>query len=398
MEADILHIKEIFHDDEDFIKQAYVITHKRNRKKMNTALTDNTVCRRSRLDLFSDTVRLLRWREKQAGRLCFSVTARLDAGPRPDLQAMLTDWVGKGLKLIQWQIPEDLVQMPAGLLWRTAKAGIWNHVAGPDLSGHKTKTELLRFVLDHPHVVHSFDLPEGDPLPAMTHAYDDIDPLPGVPFWRTLKGPSQILSYLGQYPASHLMRLRWDQGTRIVLGDAMVFHFKAPPDLPCGYLDQIHAMVLAGGSVDAAHVRANLENAYLIGYAVENNKIVGCSCLKHPRDALIRRLKTATGMDFSGCVERGYTSVRPEYRSLGVGRRLLEGLTSRAGTYKVFAIIGEDNLATQKIARWNDTRKITTYFSEKTNKQMGIWMPAHMDPPKKENDPGSDPSERKEFQ
>jgi GNAT superfamily N-acetyltransferase len=365
---------------------------------MNTVSPDNPVCRESHLDLFSDTDRLLRWRKEQAGRLCFSVTARLDAGPPPDLPAMLADWVEKGLKLIRWQIPEDLKQMPAGLLWRTAKAGIWNHVADPDLSGHKTKTELVRFILDHPHVVHSFDLRQGAPLPAMTHAYEDIDPLPGIPFWRTLKGTSQILSYLARYPASHLMRFRWDQDTRITLGDAMVFQFASPPDLPSGYLDRIHAMVLAGGSVDAAHVRANLENAYLIGYAVENKKIVGCSCLKHPRDALIRRLKTATGMDFSGCVERGYTSVRPEYRSLGVGRRLLEGLTARAGTSKVFAIIGEDNPATQKIARWNNTRKITTYFSEKTHKLMGIWMPAHMDPPEKEHGPGPDPSEGKERQ
>jgi len=365
---------------------------------MNKAFPNNPVCRESPLDLFSDTDRLHRWREEQPGLLCFSVTARLDAGPPPDLAVMLAEWVEKGLKLIQWQIPDDLEQMPAGLLWRTAKAGIWNHVAGPDLSGHKTKTELVRFILDHPHVVHSFDLPEREPLSAMTHAYDDIDPLPGVPFWRTLKGPSQILSYLARYPASHLVRFRWDHGTRITLGNAMAFHFKSPPDLPSGYLNLIHAMVLAGGSVDAAHVRANLENACLIGYALENKKIVGCSCLKHPREALIRRLKAATGMDFSGCVERGYTSVRPEYRSLGVGRRLLEGLTARAGTYKVFAIIGEDNPATQKIARWNNTRKITTYFSEKTNKLMGIWMPSHMDPPEKENGPGPELSERKENQ
>jgi GNAT superfamily N-acetyltransferase len=365
---------------------------------MNTAFPNDPVCRESRLDLFSDTDRLLRWREEQAGLLCFSVTALLDTVVPPDLPARLAEWVEKGLKLIRWQIPEDLEQMPAGLLWRTAKAGIWNHVAGPDLFKHKTKTELVRFILDHPHVVHSFDLPDRGTLPVMTHAYDEIDPLPGVPFWRTLEGPSQILSCLVQYPASHLMRSRWVQGARITLGDAMVYQFESPPGLPAGYLDRIHAMVLAGGSVDATHVRANLENAYLIGYAVENKKIVGCSCLKHPRDALIRRLKTATGMDFSGCVERGYTSVRPEYRSLGVGRRLLEGLTARAGTCKVFAIIGEDNPATQKIARWNNTRKITTYFSEKTNKLMGIWMPAHMDPPVKEHDPGPDLPEGKKCQ
>jgi GNAT superfamily N-acetyltransferase len=333
------------------------------------------------------------WREKQTEPVCFSVTARLDAVLPPDLPAMLEKWTGQGLKMILWQSPENRVQVPADLLWQTARAGIWNHVSASDLFENGTGAVLERFILNHPHVVHSFDLPADRPLPEMTHAYDEIDPLPGIPFWQTLTGPSQILSYLGKYPAAHLVRTRWDHGTRMVLGTDITFFFVPPANLTPAYLDQIHAMVLAGGSVNATHVRSNLENAYLIGYAMENKKIAGCSCLKHPRDALIQRLKTATGMDFSGCVERGYTSVRPEYRSLGVGRRLLEGLTARVGKYKIFAVIDEKNLATQKIARWNHTRKITTYFSEKTNKHMGIWMPAHMQPPRKENDSGHVPSQ-----
>ncbi|MFN2437003.1 MAG: GNAT family N-acetyltransferase [Desulfotignum sp.] len=358
-----------------------------------------SLCRHCPLDFFSDMDKVCRWYEKQTDPVCFSVTARLDVVSLPsDLPGMLTEWINKGLKMIQWQCPKHLGAMPAGLLWQTAKAGIWNHVLGPDLFAKGAGTVPAGFILNHPHVVYSFDLPENGLPPGMAHAYDDIDPLPGIPFWQTLTGPDAILSCLTRYPASHLARIRWDHGIRLVLGKEIQFYFVSPTDLPPGYLDQVHAMVLAGGSVDSAYVRANLENAYLIGYALENQKIVGCSCLKHPRDALIRRLKTATGMDFSGCVERGYTSVRPEYRSLGVGRRLLEGLTAQSGKYQVFAIIDENNLATQKIARWNDTRKITTYFSEKTNKQMGIWMPAHMRPPEKENDPGPEQPDSEDIQ
>ncbi len=293
----------------------------------------------------------------------------------------MAQWVNKGVKLIQWQCPKDRSSMPTDLWWQAAKAGIWNHVSGQDLFDNGIDTIPVLYILNQPHVVHSFELPnDRSQLSAMSHAYDKIDPLPGIPFWQTLSGPEEILSCLARYPASHLARLRWGQGARIVLGNDIGFYFVSPGDLPPGYLDQVCAMVIAGGSVDSTHVRSNLENAFLIGYALENKKMVGCSCLKHPRKALIHRLKKAAGLDFSGCVERGYTSVRPEYRSLGVGRRLLEGLTARAGKYKVFAIIDEDNLATRKIARWNHTRKITTYFSEKTNKQMGIWMPDGMSP------------------
>jgi GNAT superfamily N-acetyltransferase len=338
------------------------------------------------------------WREKQDNPVCFSVTARLDSALPPPLPGMLEKWAEKGLKLIQWQCAENLLQMPSSLLWQTAKAGIWNHVSGPDLFSKGTETVPARYILENPHVVHSFDLPAEHPLPALTHAYDDIDHLPGIPFWQTLSGPSEILSYLAQCPPSCLVRLRWDQGTRRVLGKDIGYHFVSPADLPPGYLDQVHAMVIAGGSVDSTHVRSNLENAFLIGYALENETMVGCSCLKFPRYALIQRLKEASGLDFSGCVERGYTSVRPEYRSLGVGRRLLEGLTKRAGKYQVFAIIDEANLATQKIARWNNTRKITTYFSEKTNKQMGIWMPVNMFPKKKEDESGQERPNREDIQ
>ncbi len=348
---------------------------------MNQGVSSGGVCRRSCLDLFLDTDRLHRWRKEQTGLLGFSALARLDACPPPDLPdlpAMLANQVENGLKLVRWQSRKERVQMSAGLLWQTAKAGIWNHVSVPDLFENGMDSLPVKFVLNHPHLVHSFDLPDKGTVPCLTHAYDDIDPLPGVPLWQTLAGPDQILSHLVRFSSSLVLRSRWDQGARIVLGREIMYRFVPPSDLPTGYLDQIHAMVLAGGSVNPTHVRSNLENAFLIGYAMENGKIVGCSCLKNPRNELIQRLKKATGMDFSGCVERGYTSVRPEYRSLGVGRRLLQGLTARAGERLVFAIIDEGNTATQKIARWNDTRKIATYFSEKTNKPMGIWMPSHM--------------------
>jgi hypothetical protein len=327
------------------------------------------------------------------------VTVRLNASLPSDLPEILTDWPEKGLKMIRWQSPGNLTSMPAEQLWQASKAGIWNHVSGPDLFDNGNETVPVRYILDHPHVVHSFDLPrDRTHLPAMSHAYDKIDPLPGIPFWQTLSGHEAILSYLARYPASYLIRLRWDNHTRIILGNDVVFYFEPPSALSPEFLNQVCAMVIAGGSVDTTHVRSNLENAFLIGYAMENQKMVGCSCLKHPRTALILRLKKATGLDFSGCVERGYTSVRPEYRSLGVGRRLLEGLTARAGKYKIFAIIDEDNLATQKIARWNNTRKITTYFSEKTNKPMGIWMPAHMRPPEKETGSDSEQSPGEDIQ
>jgi len=164
----------------------------------------------------------------------------------------------------------------------------------------------------------------------------------------------------------------------ITLGSHIAYFYKKPDELPSGFMEEICRLVEAGGSVDPKFVRFNLERAYLIGYAMENGLIVGNSCLKHPRDEFIQRLNKITGLNFNHFVERGYTSVRPEYRAMGIGTKLLGGLTQRAHSYKIFSIIAEDNHATQKIALRNKTEKIAVYYSEKLGKMLGVWMPENM--------------------
>ncbi|MEE4364927.1 MAG: hypothetical protein V2J08_13405 [Desulfotignum sp.] len=327
-------------------------------------------------DLLSCMIRLSRWLAEKPASMVFGITAGLDPSREPVGKNQLAGWQENGLKLINWQCAPDLAKIPDHLFWPISRQGIWNHVTVPASMGNTTAGPVVKFIMDNPHIVHSYDIPEN--VGPVASAYDRAAPLPGRPAWELPGSPARLLACLAGFPVDHLIRLRYNGTDLFTLGRDIAYHFTPPADLPKGYLDMVCAMVAAGGSVDLAHVRSNLEKAYLIGYAVENGVLVGNSCLKHPRKALTDRLKTATDMDFSGFVERGYTSVRPEYRALGVGRKLLEGLTSRAGKYRVFSIIDEDNLATQKIALHNNTRKITTYFSEKAGKHMGIWMPAHM--------------------
>jgi len=69
---------------------------------------------------------------------------------------------------------------------------------------------------------------------------------------------------------------------------------------------------------------------------------------------------------------------RPEYRGLGIGTKLLEGLTARIDDRKLFSISGEDNIATQKIAIRNRTQKVATFYSEPMGKEIGVWIPIWM--------------------
>ena len=162
------------------------------------------------------------------------------------------------------------------------------------------------------------------------------------------------------------------------LGENLAYHFVKPQVLLPKRLDEICQMVEASGSVGTQWGRYNLERAFLIAYVTEMDVVVANSSLKNPRPEYIAALNQQAGMDLSSYLERGYTSVRPEYRGMGIGTRLLEGLTSRVGDRKVFSLIGEDNSATQKIALRNRTRKVSTFFSRRTGKQMGIWIPEAM--------------------
>ncbi len=296
-----------------------------------------------------------------------------------------------GLKLILWTPAPEAPDLPRALLWQVSGWGIWNHVSGPALFKNTDPKGMGAWIANNPNIVHSFNSlefsPEQPPVsknqltaPKEIQSYGSLRPPEGIPFWRLLGNAGNILAALCRMELKPLLRL-WatlDGQTAFTLGQALEFHYKKPSDIDRKTMDEIVAMVDAGGSVDITHVRANLEKAYLIAYATENGVIAGNSSLKHPRQVFIDRLHQSTGLDFTHFVERGYTSVRPEYRAMGIGARLLEGLTLRATDVKVFSLISEDNLATQKIAIRNKTRKIAVYFSDKVGKKMGVWMPEHM--------------------
>ncbi len=297
------------------------------------------------------------------------------------------------LCLIQWQVPHPEEELDTRPLWEISRKGIWNHFILAPPEKESKKNNFLSFVLSNPNIAHSHEMQSffmpgeksttshnQDTFLPMEMPYSHVEQLPGIPLWQALNNPAHLLLYLSSYTRKELFPMRVDMvtGNVFALGREISFYFEKPGNLPPGYLDEICNMVEAGGSVATKWVRYNLERAFLIAYAMENDVIVGNSSLKRPRKPFIERINKISGMDFTHFLERGYTSVRPEYRALGVGAKLLEGLTARAEDHKIFSIISEDNTATQKIAIRNETRKVITYYSEQMGKSAGIWMPESM--------------------
>ncbi len=322
----------------------------------------------------------------ESSPFCLALSLRSTSPPSPETMEPL---YSAGVRLIRWYVSKKVDASFKTTLWKAAKAGIWNRVELEPGPVEKGLEGFVQFVASNPNIAHSllrrthiqspFDPAPGNevdlPMP-----YADVVPLPGRPLSDVLVDLVHLLLYLNRHGAG--MTTRWrvrDDGlSAYALGDRMTYHFVPPHDLPPGYLDEICRMVEAGGSVKTEWVRYNLERAFLIGYVLEQGVIVANSSLKRPRQEYIDAVGEQTGLDLSQYLERGYTSVRPEYRGMGVGTKILEGLTKRVGGRKLFAVIGEDNLATQKIALRNRTRKVAAFYSERSAKEIGIWIPEWM--------------------
>ena len=292
-----------------------------------------------------------------------------------------------GVKLVIWQAPQGSAAILKTILWDFSRAGIWNHLVLPSQANYHLAGTLGSFAAANPNIVHSWEVtrspgPAGGSPPtwSATSVYSRVVKLPGRPLWSSLRDPAYLLLYLRKHGMQKVMRWRVsdDAANVYMLGKRLTYHYQAPDQLPAGYLDEICQMVADGGSVNMKRVRYNLERAFLIAYAIENGVIVGNSSLKNPRSEYIETVNQQSGLDLTHYVERGYTSVRPEYRGMGIGARLLGGLTSRAGQRKVFSVISEDNEGARKMALRNRTRQVAEYYSPRLGKHVGIWIPERM--------------------
>jgi len=292
-----------------------------------------------------------------------------------------------GVKLVIWQAPQGSAETLKAIFWQFSRAGIWNHLVLPAHGASALTVALGSFAAANPNIVHSWEIrshvgaarPDDSGTPGF-EAYKRVRKLPGRPLWQCLPDPVHLLLYLQKHGREKVVRWRVTDDSREVytLGSQLAYHYQKPAQLPAGYLEEICEMVADGGSVNMERVGSNLARAYLIAYAVEDGVIVGNSSLKNPRPEYIETVNRQSGFDLTHYVERGYTSVRPEYRGMGIGARLLGGLTKRAGQRRVFSVISEDNAAARKMALRNRTRQVAEYFSPRLGKHVGIWIPEGM--------------------
>jgi len=152
------------------------------------------------------------------------------------------------------------------------------------------------------------------------------------------------------------------------------YHFKKPDDISPRILDQIKTLIREGGGVGTAWLEENLRNAFLIGYAMHNGRVVGSSTHKHPKREYRDKIEAATGLDLSGYIERGYTTVKPEYRDQDIGHRLIKGLIERSKGKKIYVTIRMDNIEPLKLTYKNGMVMAGKFIHYKTGHEIGVFV------------------------
>ncbi len=203
----------------------------------------------------------------------------------------------------------------------------------------------------------------------INHLYDH-------PFWFYLRIREYLLLHVARYGVDPVRRTKVKPGdlTPYACGSRLSFFFNKAGDIPQEILAEIQALIASGEEVGTSWVDDNLKRAFLIGYAVEEGRVVATMALKRPPEKYVKAIEQKTHVDLEDYLERGYSSVRPEYRGLGLGDALLKGLVDRAPGQKIYVTIRMDNLPAVKLTRKNHMRLAATFKNERTGHQIGLFI------------------------
>ena len=149
--------------------------------------------------------------------------------------------------------------------------------------------------------------------------------------------------------------------------------FTPPDETPEAVLDQISDLVASGGGVGTSWIRENLKKAFLIGYAVCDGRVVGTSTHKYPKKRYRKKIEAETGLDLSGYLERGYTAVDREFRDMGIGGKVIQGLIERSKEQKIYVTIDMDNPWPLRMTHRVGMILAARFINDRTGHELGVF-------------------------
>ncbi|MCP4683679.1 MAG: hypothetical protein GY864_15220 [Desulfobacterales bacterium] len=154
------------------------------------------------------------------------------------------------------------------------------------------------------------------------------------------------------------------------------YFFKKPDRILPDILDRIQALIERGQGVGLSYIRGNLQKAFMIAYAMDRKGlVVGTVTLKSPKEEYRKKIEKATGLDLSGYLERGYTSIEPGAGPLEIADTLIKGLTERSRGKKMYVTIRMDNTPALRLTQKNRMTLAAKFFNQ-NNHEIGVFLNA----------------------
>ncbi|MCG6879817.1 MAG: GNAT family N-acetyltransferase [Deltaproteobacteria bacterium] len=151
------------------------------------------------------------------------------------------------------------------------------------------------------------------------------------------------------------------------------YYFTRPDETPPDVLDQICDLVAKSDGVGTSWMRENLDKAFLIGYAIHEDRVVGTSTHKFPKEKYVKKIGTETGLDLSGFLERGYTAVDPAFRNRGIGLKVIQGLIERSKGKKIYVTIDTNNPWPLRMAQRVGMVLAGRFINDRTGHELGVF-------------------------
>jgi len=141
-------------------------------------------------------------------------------------------------------------------------------------------------------------------------------------------------------------------------------------------MNQLINLIATGSEVDMGVVRRNLMSAPVIGYAMDNDSAVGVIVLKNPVASYRNKVFMAAGvpeLESRYNLEIGYTFVKEEYRSRGVGIYLCRKMVRNVSA-PIYATTREANTTINKLLQFGGFQKTgNSYNSDRGNYNLFLW-------------------------
>ncbi len=151
------------------------------------------------------------------------------------------------------------------------------------------------------------------------------------------------------------------------------YGFSPPDETPEEVLRQISDLVAKSGGVGTSWIRENLKKAFLVGYAIHENRVVGTSTHKYPKERYLKKIEAETGLDLSGFLERGYTAVDPAFRNKGIGLKVIQGLIERSKGKRIYVTIDMNNPWPLKMTRRVGMVLAARFMNQRTGHELGVF-------------------------